>query len=75
MAALEITGLEKRFGGVAALAGVDVSIDLDRIVGTERIDYINFVAAFAQAIQAVAKVRRFILREGATAEAKAAKRG
>lgn len=33
MAALEITGLEKRFGGVVALAGVDVSVDLDRIVG------------------------------------------
>src|SRR5262249_45565734 len=33
MAALEITGLEKRFGGLVALAGVDVSVDLDRIVG------------------------------------------
>ncbi len=33
MAELEITGLEKRFGGVVALAGVDVSVDLDTIVG------------------------------------------
>jgi branched-chain amino acid transport system ATP-binding protein len=33
MTALAITGLQKRFGGVVALAGVDVSIDLDRIVG------------------------------------------
>jgi branched-chain amino acid transport system ATP-binding protein len=33
VAALEITGLQKRFGGVVALAGVDVSVDLDRIVG------------------------------------------
>jgi branched-chain amino acid transport system ATP-binding protein len=33
MAALEITGLRKEFGGVVALAGVDVSIDSDKIVG------------------------------------------
>jgi branched-chain amino acid transport system ATP-binding protein len=33
MAALEIMGLRKRFGGVVALAGVDVSIDLDKVVG------------------------------------------
>jgi branched-chain amino acid transport system ATP-binding protein len=33
MAALEITGLRKEFGGVVALAGVDVSIELDKIVG------------------------------------------
>jgi branched-chain amino acid transport system ATP-binding protein len=33
MAALEINGLQKRFGGVVALAGVDVAVDLDRIVG------------------------------------------
>ena len=31
--ALQITGLRKEFGGVIALAGVDVSIELDRIVG------------------------------------------
>jgi branched-chain amino acid transport system ATP-binding protein len=31
--ALEITGLRKEFGGVIALAGVDVSIELDRIIG------------------------------------------
>jgi branched-chain amino acid transport system ATP-binding protein len=31
--ALQITGLRKEFGGVVALAGVDVSIELDRIVG------------------------------------------
>ena len=33
MAALEITGLRKTFGGVVALAGVDVSIELDKIIG------------------------------------------
>jgi branched-chain amino acid transport system ATP-binding protein len=33
MCALEITGLRKEFGGVIALAGIDVSIELDRIVG------------------------------------------
>lgn len=33
MAALEITGLRKNFGGVVALAGVDLSIEADRIVG------------------------------------------
>jgi len=33
MAALEITGLRKEFGGVVALAGVDVSIELDKIIG------------------------------------------
>jgi branched-chain amino acid transport system ATP-binding protein len=33
MAALEITGLHKQFGGVVALAGVDVSIESDRIIG------------------------------------------
>lgn len=33
MAALEITGLRKEFGGVIALAGVDISIELDKIVG------------------------------------------
>jgi branched-chain amino acid transport system ATP-binding protein len=33
MTALEINGLQKRFGGVVALAGVDVAVDLDRIVG------------------------------------------
>jgi branched-chain amino acid transport system ATP-binding protein len=33
MPALEITGLRKEFGGVIALAGVDVSIELDKIVG------------------------------------------
>ena len=31
--ALEITGLRKEFGGVIALAGVDISIELDRIIG------------------------------------------
>src|SRR5580704_10164490 len=31
--ALEITRLRKEFGGVIALAGVDVSIELDRIIG------------------------------------------
>src|SRR5271166_785018 len=30
---LEITGLRKEFGGVVALAGVDVSIELDKIIG------------------------------------------
>ena len=33
MAALEIEGLRKEFGGVVALAGVDVSIELNRIIG------------------------------------------
>ena len=33
MADLEITGLRKEFGGVVALAGVDISIQSDRIVG------------------------------------------
>jgi branched-chain amino acid transport system ATP-binding protein len=33
MAALEITGLRKQFGGVVALAGVDVSIESDKIIG------------------------------------------
>jgi branched-chain amino acid transport system ATP-binding protein len=33
MAALEITGLHKEFGGVIALAGVDISIELDNIIG------------------------------------------
>ncbi len=33
MAALEITGLRKTFGGVVALSGVDVSIELDKIIG------------------------------------------
>jgi branched-chain amino acid transport system ATP-binding protein len=33
MAALEITGLEKRFGGVVALNGVDLSVDSTRITG------------------------------------------
>jgi branched-chain amino acid transport system ATP-binding protein len=33
MAALEITGLRKAFGGVQALAGVDLSIEADRITG------------------------------------------
>jgi branched-chain amino acid transport system ATP-binding protein len=33
MAALEITGLRKTFGGVIALAGVDFSIELDKIIG------------------------------------------
>jgi len=33
MGALEITGLRKDFGGVVALAGVDVSIEADKIVG------------------------------------------
>ena len=31
--ALQITGLRKEFGGVVALAGVDVSIELNRIIG------------------------------------------
>ena len=33
MATLEITGLRKEFGGVVALAGVDLSIDADKIIG------------------------------------------
>jgi branched-chain amino acid transport system ATP-binding protein len=33
VAALEIIGLRKKFGGVVALDGVDLSIDLDQIVG------------------------------------------
>jgi branched-chain amino acid transport system ATP-binding protein len=33
MAALEITELRKEFGGVIALAGVDISIELNKIVG------------------------------------------
>ncbi len=33
MAELEIAGLQKKFGGVVALAGVDISIDTDRITG------------------------------------------
>src|SRR4051812_45299819 len=33
MPALEITGLRKAFGGVVALAGVDLMIDLDQILG------------------------------------------
>jgi branched-chain amino acid transport system ATP-binding protein len=33
MAALEIAGLRKEFGGVIALAGVDISIESDKIVG------------------------------------------
>src|ERR1700737_3578453 len=33
MADLKITGLRKEFGGVIALAGVDISIQSDRIVG------------------------------------------
>ena len=33
MAALEITGLRKAFGGVVALSGVDISIELERITG------------------------------------------
>jgi branched-chain amino acid transport system ATP-binding protein len=33
MATLEITGLRKEFGGVVALAGVDLTIDADKIVG------------------------------------------
>jgi branched-chain amino acid transport system ATP-binding protein len=33
MAELEITGLRKEFGGIVALAGVDISIQSDRIVG------------------------------------------
>ena len=33
MAALEITGLQKRFGGVVALNGVDLSVDSTRITG------------------------------------------
>ena len=33
MTALEIIGLRKEFGGVIALAGVDISIELDDIIG------------------------------------------
>ncbi len=33
MAALEITGLQKKFGGVVALNGVDLSIDPTKITG------------------------------------------
>ena len=33
MSALEITGLHKSFGGVAALAGVDLAVGLDEILG------------------------------------------
>jgi branched-chain amino acid transport system ATP-binding protein len=33
MPALEITELRKEFGGVIALAGVDISIELNKIVG------------------------------------------
>jgi branched-chain amino acid transport system ATP-binding protein len=33
MTGLEITGLQKRFGGVVALNGVDLSVDLTRITG------------------------------------------
>jgi branched-chain amino acid transport system ATP-binding protein len=33
MARLEITGLRKEFGGVVALAGVNISIESDKIVG------------------------------------------
>jgi branched-chain amino acid transport system ATP-binding protein len=33
VAALEITGLRKEFGGVVALAGVDISVELERITG------------------------------------------
>jgi branched-chain amino acid transport system ATP-binding protein len=33
MAALEITGLRKRFGGVVALNGVDLSVDPTKIIG------------------------------------------
>jgi len=33
MPALEIAGLRKEFGGVVALAGVDIAVDLDKIVG------------------------------------------
>lgn len=33
MAALEITGLRKAFGGVVAISGVDISIELERITG------------------------------------------
>src|SRR5246127_149315 len=33
MAELEITGLRKEFGGVIALAGVDISIPSDKIIG------------------------------------------
>jgi len=33
MVALEITGLRKAFGGVVALAGVDLTIELDHILG------------------------------------------
>ena len=33
MEALEITGLKKRFGGVVALGGVDLSVPLNQIVG------------------------------------------
>lgn len=33
MADLEITGLRKEFGGVVALAGVDISIQSDKIIG------------------------------------------
>lgn len=33
MAVLEITGLRKAFGGVVALAGVDLAVDLDSILG------------------------------------------
>jgi branched-chain amino acid transport system ATP-binding protein len=33
MAALEITGLQKKFGGVVALNGLDLSVDLMKIIG------------------------------------------
>jgi branched-chain amino acid transport system ATP-binding protein len=33
MAALEITGLQKRFGGLVALNGVDLSVDPTKIIG------------------------------------------
>jgi branched-chain amino acid transport system ATP-binding protein len=33
LAALEITGLRKAFGGVVAISGVDISIELERITG------------------------------------------
>jgi len=33
LASLEITGLRKNYGGVVALAGIDISIDAERITG------------------------------------------
>ncbi|RUW96800.1 ATP-binding cassette domain-containing protein, partial [Mesorhizobium sp. M2A.F.Ca.ET.037.01.1.1] len=33
MAALEVRGLRKQFGGVVALNGIDLDIDTDQVVG------------------------------------------